>query len=56
MPKRNSKYRFLTSKPLSTFFINLVIVDEDPELTKDLTFAPPINYNNYNVNIPIKNY
>jgi hypothetical protein len=55
-PSATANIDFLTSKPLSTFFINLVIVDEDPELTKDLTLAPPIDYNNYNVNIPIKNY
>ena len=55
-PSATANIDFLTSKPLSTFFLNLVIVDEDPELTKDLTLAPPIDYNNYNVNIPIKNY
>jgi hypothetical protein len=55
-PSATANIDFLTSKPLSTFFINLVIVDEDPELTKDLTLAPPIDYNNYNVNIPIKKY
>ena len=38
------------------FFISLVIIDEDVELTKDLTLAPPVDYNNYNVNIPIRNY
>ena len=55
-PSATANIDFLTSKPLSTFFINLVIVDEDAELTKDLTLVPPIDYNNYNVNIPIKNY
>ncbi len=52
MPKCNSKYRFLTR--FFTIFINLVIVDDDPILTKDLTLAPPIDYNDYNVNMPIK--
>ncbi len=47
---------FLTGRPLSTFFINLIIVDEDPELTKDLTLVPPIDYNNYIIHIPIRNY
>jgi hypothetical protein len=47
---------FLTGKPLTTFFLNLIIVDEDPELTKDLTLAPPIDYKHYNVNMPIKQY
>ncbi len=31
--------------PLSTFYINLVIVDEDLEQTKDNILAPQINYN-----------
>ena len=44
---------FLTSKPLSTFFINLIVVDESPILTKDLALEPPIDYNHYNINIPI---
>ena len=38
--------------PLSSFYINLVIVDEDLEKTKDNILAPLINYdintNNYN--------
>ena len=38
--------------PLSTFYINLVIVDEDLEQTKDNALAPQINYalntNNFN--------
>jgi hypothetical protein len=45
---------FFAGKALSTFFLNLVIVDEDPQLTKDLNLAPPIDYRNYNVNMPIK--
>ena len=47
---------FITNNPLQFFYISLIIIDEDPELTKDLTLAPPIDYNNYNVNIPIRNY
>ena len=47
---------YITSTPLNLFYISLIIIDEDPELTKDLTLAPPIDYNNYNVNIPIRNY
>ena len=47
---------FFTGSILTLFFITLVIIDEDVELTKDLTLAPPIDYNNYNVNIPIRNY
>ncbi len=55
-PSAASNIDFITGKPLSTFFINLIIVDEDPILTKDLTLAPPIDYNNYNINMPIKTY
>jgi len=47
---------FITNQPLQFFYISLIIIDQDPELTKDLTLAPPIDYNNYNVNIPIRNY
>ncbi len=43
-------------RPLSTSFINFIIVDEDPELAEDSTLAPPIDYNNYIINIPIRNY
>jgi hypothetical protein len=55
-PSASANIEFLTGKPLNTFFINLIVVDEDPILTKDLTLAPPIDYNNYNINMPIKNY
>ena len=47
---------FMTSTPLNLFHISLIIIDEDVELTKDLTLAPPIDYNNYNVNMPIRPY
>ena len=56
MPAATVNVDYITSKPLTAFFLNLVIVDEDPELTKDLTLAPPIDYRNYNVNIPIRQY
>ena len=55
-PSATVNIDFLTNKPLSTFLINLIIVDEDPILTKDLILAPPIDYNNYNINIPIRPY
>jgi hypothetical protein len=55
-PSTGANIDFLTNKPLNNFFINLIIVDEDPEMTKDLTLAPPINYNHYNTNMPIKQY
>ena len=47
---------FITSTPLNLFYISLIIIDEDVELTKDLTLAPPIDYNTYNVNMPIRPY
>ena len=56
VPSATANIDFITSKPLSTFFLNLIIVDEDPQITKDLTLAPPIDYRNYNVNMPIRNY
>ena len=46
---------FITGQTLQ-FFYSLIIVDEEPEVTKDLTLAPPIDYNNYNINIPIRPY
>jgi hypothetical protein len=56
IPSASANIDFLTNKPLSTFFLNLIIVDEDPELTKDINLSPPIDYKNYNVNLPIKQY
>ena len=41
---------------LITFCLTLIIIDVDPELTLDNTLAPPIDYNNYNVNIPKRPY
>ena len=55
-PNASSNIDFITNSPLRNFYITLVIVDIDPELTKDLTLAPPVDYNNYNINIPIRNY
>jgi hypothetical protein len=55
-PSATSSINYVTGLPLKTFYISLIIIDEDLELTKDLTLAPPIDYNNYNVNMPIRNY
>ena len=55
-PSATSSIDYVTGLPLKTFYISMIIIDEDPELTSDLTLAPPIDYNNYNVNIPIRNY
>ncbi len=41
---------------INFFYLSLIIIDEDVELTSDLTLAPPIDYNNYNVNMPIRPY
>ncbi len=48
-----SKINIYVNSKNRKFFINLIIVDEDPELTQDLTLAPPIDYNNYFIDIPI---
>ena len=55
-PSATSSINYVTGPPLKTFYISLIIIDEDLELTKDLTLAPPMDYNNYNVNMPIRNY
>ena len=55
-PSSTSSIDFVTGLPLKTFYISLIIIDQDPELTNDSTLAPPIDYNNYNVNIPIRPY
>lgn len=55
-PSATTSIDFTTNKPLSSLFLNLIIVDEDPVITKDLTLAPPIDYKNYNVNLPIRQY
>ena len=55
-PNASSNIDFITNSPLKNFYISLVIVDIDPELIKDLTLAPPIDYNTYNVNMPIRPY
>ena len=58
VPSQNTtSIDFLTGSPLGfVFFLNLIIIDEDPELTTDTTLAPPIDYKNYHNNIPIKPY
>jgi hypothetical protein len=45
-----------TTAFMNYFYISLIIIDEDPERTLDLTLAPPIDYNTYNVNMPIRPY
>ena len=45
-----------TGTSLSSFYINLIIIDVDPEQTLDNTLAPPFQLKNYNVNFPINQY
>ena len=47
---------FITGTPFRSFFISLVIVDIDKELTSDMNLAPPINMKNYNINMPIRQW
>jgi len=44
---------FLTGTPLNKFFITLIIVDKDNELTTDNNLAPFVDMKNYNINMPI---
>ena len=55
-PSATTSIVYVTGLPLKTFYISLIIIDEDPERTLDLTLAPPIDYNTYNVNMPIRPY
>ncbi len=41
-----------TGTTLACFYINLIIIDVDPELTLDNTLAPPSDLKNYNNNFP----
>ncbi len=47
---------YITDNPLNNLYINLDIIDEDPEITTDTILAPPIDMKHYNVNMPIKQY
>jgi hypothetical protein len=47
---------YITGNPLNNLYINLVIIDEDPEITTDTILAPPIDMKHYNVNMPIRLY
>ena len=55
-PSATSAIDYITSNPLNNLYINLVIVDEDPEITTDTILAPPIDMKHYNVNMPIRLY
>ena len=45
-----------TGTALASFYINLIIIDVDPELTLDNTLAPHFDLKNYNNNFPINQY
>jgi hypothetical protein len=47
---------FLTGTPLNKFFITLIIVDKDNEITTDINLGAPVDMKNYNINMPIKPY
>lgn len=47
---------FLTGTPLTKFFITLIIVDKDNELTTDINLGSTVDLKNYNINMPIKPY
>ena len=46
---------FITGFPLSKFFISLIIIDEDDEMTQDDTLAPSVEFKNYGrLGMPIR--
>ena len=54
---RTTSIDFTTGNPLSNFYLNLVIVDEDLERTYDTVLAPKFDTKNYNTgNLPIIMY
>ena len=55
-PQGKEKAYKASSTFMNLFYISLIIIDEDPERTLDLTLAPQIDYNNYNINMPIRPY
>ena len=52
----SSAIEFISGTPLSSFYINFVIIDEDLQISHYTTLAPPINFKTYNSNFPIKQY
>jgi len=54
--QQSTSIDFITNQPLRNLYINLIIVDEDDEETKDINLAPPIDMKNYNINMPIRPY
>ena len=56
VPTQSTTAINFTGTSLSSFYINLIIIDVDPELTLDNTLAPPFQLKNYNNNFPINQY
>ena len=56
VPTQTTSAINFTGTALSSFYINLIIIDVDPEQTLDNTLAPPFQLKNYNVNFPINQY
>ena len=56
VPSQTTTAISFTGAALQQFYINLIIIDVDPELTLDNTLAPPFDLKNYNVNFPINQY
>ena len=56
VPSQTSTAIGFTGTALQQFYLNLIIIDVDPELTLDNTLAPPFDLKNYNVNFPINQY
>ncbi len=55
-PSATTAVDHISSNPLNNLYINLVIIDADPEITTDSILAPPIDMKHYNVYMPIKMY
>ena len=46
-PVVTSNIDFFTGSPLNKFFISLIIIDEDDEVTHDETLSNKVDYKNY---------
>ncbi len=55
-PAASTAVDYITSNPLNNLYINLVIIDSDPEITTDTILAPPIDMKHYNIDMPMRLY
>ena len=54
-PVVTSNIDFFNSFPLSKFFISLIIIDEDEEVSTDESLVPKVEYKNYGrLGMPIR--